>query len=342
MTKLQVAYTTSLQRKEFFEEAYVLASVRYGALDDFTMHEMKKYIIGDKELDDVEQAVYHRYEAYGEMERHEMPLWDNSLKIFNKKILTKLNAAIATIGIMKMDAMSVAELDIEYYRTVHRCIFGGLYPWAGEIRDIDITKHVGALQNTSYRFIKPENIWAGLDDLSERIQRVTDRDNIEKALQVVFEKIGIQDWNRMDDREKTAKVVNSIGNIWRIHPFLHGNMLTELYFLVRFCDQIGIPCKRTIFGEYAKDDRLEQCMILAYYDPNGIGRIVYRAVYEKKIQNNNLHERQSWIQVEQGIAERKRAERNHKESLVPPDQRYDLADMVQEPGEQAEEDENED
>lgn len=311
MNRLQIAYTTVAQRKKMFEEAYMLAGIRYGLLDDFAVCQIEKYIEGEKELAEVEYDIYHMYEAYGEYKGHGMPLWDNRLGIYKKKILAGANAALATVGIMKLDAEQALDMDIDYYRTVHKKLYGGLYPWAGEIRDIEISKYVDALQRT-YRFMKAENVQRGLENISGRLRKVMDRNDIEGALQSVFPKIGVQDWNRMDDREKVAGLVNSIGNMWRIHPFLHGNFFTELYFIVRFCDWLGMPCKRSVLREYSKERRLEQCMILARYDPNGLGRVIYRAVCEykyqeeKRMQSSHVEEKHSWVQIKEMIADRKK------------------------------------
>lgn len=308
---LLIADTTSVQRKKMFEEAYKLTFTCHGALDDFTIQQMKKFICGERELAEVEQNIYHKYSAYGEHERDDMPLWDNNLAIYNKKILRRLHAAIATIGIVRLDASPAVTMDMKYYMHIHKSLYGGLYAWAGELRTIDMEKYVDPLQCT-YRFTRAAHIQRGLSDIFTRTERLIDRITIDGSLCTVFERIGIQEWNRMDDREKTARLVSSIGNMWRIHPFLHGNMLTELYLIVRLCSQIGIPCNRSVLGEYADGNRLEQCMILAYYDPNGLGRIVYRAVSEckyqeeKKMQSGNQQGKYRWVQIEEMIADRKR------------------------------------
>ncbi len=319
MNTLKIAYTTTQQRKQYFSEAYVLAGIWYGVLDDFTIYEMQKYIVGDKELTEVEQAIYDRYKSYGESEKSKMPLWDNCFGIYRERMLQKLNAAIATIGIMKLDSLPVTELDFEYYRFIHKLIYGKVYPWAGEIRDVESFKKVDSLQHISYTIIKPENIQMELDDLFEKIQWVIDRNNIEAALKSMFGAIGIHGWNQMDERERIENLVGSIGNLWSIHPFLHGNMLTELYFMVRACGELGISCKRGVFQEYAKNNRLEQCMILACYKPDILEKIVYRAVKEnksvqqRKYQEDRIQEKQSWVQVKKMVADRKRKEAELRE-----------------------------
>lgn len=307
---IELKNTTNVQRRQMFEEAQSLAGIFYGSLDGFSMQQVRKYICGEQELEEAEHAIYHAYRTYGECGRREMPLWDNSLYIYDKKILTRLHAAMVTVNIMKLDALSAAEMDLEYYLFIHRQLYGRIYPWAGEIRDIDMDQYVCPLRYR-YKFFKAKNVRKGLDDVFAGVSRVIDRNNIEGALCSVFTRIDIHKWNRLDEREKIARLVASIGNMWRIHPFLHGNGLTELYFIVRLCERLGMSCKRSAFGEYKGGKRLEQCMILAYYDPNGLGRIVYRAVSdkkyqeEKKVQSGNLHEKYSWTQAEEIIAERK-------------------------------------
>lgn len=309
MNTLKIAYTTTQQRKKFFSEAYILARIQYGALDDFSIYEMKKYIVGDKELTDVEQVIYDRYKACGESEKSKTPLWDNCFGIYSEKVLQNMNAAIATIGIMKLDSLPVTELDIEYYRFIHKLIYGKVYPWAGEIREVEISEKVDSLQHMSYTFIKPENIRSELDGLSDRIQWVIDRNNIEAALKSMFGAIGIHSWNQMEEREKIKNLVGSIGSLWRIHPFLHGNMLAELYFMVRACGELGISCKRAVLKEYAQNSRLEQCIILAGYKPDALEKIIYRAVKENEgVAESEIQEKQSWMQVKKIVADRKRSE----------------------------------
>lgn len=315
MGKLKTAYTTSAQRKKYFYDAYMLASTQYGELDNFSVKEMRKYILGDKELNAVEQTIYDAYaEKYGRTDMDEMPFWDNKLNIYDENAMKSLCAAVVTIEIMKLDCAPVTEMNLDYYRDTHKCLYDHLYPWAGEIRDINITRSVSALKCIPYKFVRSEEVHDELNNAFDEFQRVMDRNNIENALISMFDQIGIQNWNRMDDKEKIARLLESIGELWRIHPFLHGNIMTELYFIVKFCEQFGMPCKRSVFKEYADSYELERSMILAYYEPNPFARIINRAVeenkydIEKRNQNNDNDEgKKNWAQIKKIITDKKAA-----------------------------------
>lgn len=318
---LRTDLTSSAQRKEVFLKAYALSQARYGTLTKFSEGEIEKYIAGEKELDDIEKSILSKYAGkYGITDLYDkMPFWDNIHKIYDADAMKTLNAAITTIRLMKLDVAPVSEMNMKYYRDIHRCLYKPLYPWAGEIRDINLTSRVEALKYVPYHFVSVENLHEELSTVFDNVQRVIDRNNIENALVTVFDELGVQKWNRMDNREKIARLVTSVGGLWRIHPFLHGNILAELYFIVRFCEEAGLPCERFVFTEYGKNNVLMRSMIIAYYDPNPLARIVTLAIerksinMERKNQDNSNHKR-SWAQVKTMIDERKEAEMRRKEA----------------------------
>ncbi|QCG47123.1 Fic/DOC family protein [Aeromonas schubertii] len=63
----------------------------------------------------------------------------NNFNILDEKTLEKAEAEFSLLGIQQINFQQ-PPYNIEHLKTIHRTIFGKIYPWAGEIRRIDISK----------------------------------------------------------------------------------------------------------------------------------------------------------------------------------------------------------
>ena len=96
----------------------------------------------------------------------------NRLNIKDKKELEKIEATLLFEGYEKFAKKLDIELDLNFFISLHKNIFFDLYEWAGEIRDIDISKgdtlfcrgmYVKSELNKLFQKLKKDNYLQNLD-----------------------------------------------------------------------------------------------------------------------------------------------------------------------------------
>lgn len=103
--------------------------------------------------------------------------------------------------------------DIEHLQAIHRHLFQDIYEWAGEIRQVEISKGGNAFQFRQY-------IGVGMADVHRRLEN----DNFLRGLDAdIF----------------AAKAGAIIGDVNYVHPFREGNGRTQMEYLRQLADQAG-------------------------------------------------------------------------------------------------------
>lgn len=115
------------------------------------------------------------------------------------------------------------KFDKEHLRALHKYIFGDVYDWAGEFREI--------------------NIYKGTSDFA-------DVDRIGTELDVLFKDIQDKDYFRGMPREQTVKgLASTIDRLNRIHPFREGNGRTQRAFVGQLALNAGYDLDLTKISE---------------------------------------------------------------------------------------------
>lgn len=84
---------------------------------------------------------------------------------------------VATRAIQLADHPIRATGDLEEFRAIHRQLFQDVYPWAGEVRTVDIRKNVdGAKHFLSVSVIDRGSMFAAGELRDDNMLRGTDRD----------------------------------------------------------------------------------------------------------------------------------------------------------------------
>ena len=96
----------------------------------------------------------------------------NKLDIREQKLLDKAEAAIVTARIMDAENnVEFKNVDFEFYKLLHKNIFGDLYSWAGSIRNINLSKKGSHFCNANdienicvlkFKYLKENNYFCGL------------------------------------------------------------------------------------------------------------------------------------------------------------------------------------
>lgn len=101
--------------------------------------------------------------------------------------------------------------DLAHLKAIHRHLFQDLYPWAGEVRTVQISKGNCAFMPT--RFVE-----TGMEDVHARLQ-------------------GRGFLRGMNRSEFLGDLANIIGDVNHVHPFREGNGRTQMQYLKQLCEQ---------------------------------------------------------------------------------------------------------
>ncbi|MGA9875606.1 MAG: Fic family protein [Solirubrobacteraceae bacterium] len=140
----------------------------------------------------------------------------NVLDLRNAAALAEREAALSAIRIAQLERRFIpADFGLAHLQATHRYIFGDLYPWAGELRTVRITKggdlfalpeHIGPYLTTLFADLAHENRLHGLGR-EQFLERLT----------------------------------HYYAEINAVHPFREGNGRTQRAFLGQIAKAAGHP-----------------------------------------------------------------------------------------------------
>lgn len=110
-------------------------------------------------------------------------------------------------------------LSIVEFMSIHRRLFQDIYPFAGQIRDYNISKKEWVLNGESVFYAGAESLQATLEyDLSQ-----------EKRFS----------YKGLTQKEIVQHLAMFTANLWQIHPFGEGNTRTTAVFLMKYLRKLG-------------------------------------------------------------------------------------------------------
>ena len=137
----------------------------------------------------------------------------NKLNIRDEKVLQQVESSITLVKFSYLMSNPLpGSYDFEYYREIHRYLFGDLYDWAGEIRTINLSK-----KGTS--FMKAEQI--------------------EASANACFERINSLDFSKMSHDELIEEFADFYNTLNLIHPFREGNGRTQRLYFTQWMRHLG-------------------------------------------------------------------------------------------------------
>ncbi|MFI7136806.1 Fic/DOC family protein [Streptomyces massasporeus] len=137
----------------------------------------------------------------------------NSLGITDATELSEAEADIAAVELAILDAEPLpGSYDLAHLQAFHRRIFGSVYPWAGELRTIEISK------GTS--FCPSIHIASFAKDV---FHKLADNDHLQG----------------LDRLEFIRALADLYGDVNAIHPFREGNGRTQRAFLTQLAREAG-------------------------------------------------------------------------------------------------------
>lgn len=118
------------------------------------------------------------------------------------------------------------------YIAIHRRLFEGIYPFAGQIRDYNITKKEWVLNGETV-------LYAGANSLKETLE-------YDFLQEKKFSYKGLSQY------EIVEHIAHFISYLWQIHPFGEGNTRTTAIFLIKYLRKLGFKnVDNNLFSEHS-------------------------------------------------------------------------------------------
>ncbi len=138
----------------------------------------------------------------------------NNLEIHDQQELSRAEADIVRASLAVLSGRPLrGDYDLAHWQTLHSRIFGGLYPWAGELRTVQIAK-----PNAFYA--RPEHI--------------------ERYAQDIFAELAREDHLKGLDRNDFLKrLTHYHSEMYAVHPFREGNTRSLRAFLGQLAGEAG-------------------------------------------------------------------------------------------------------
>ncbi len=138
----------------------------------------------------------------------------NSLGITNADELAKAEANITTVAIAALAEEPVTgNFDLAHLKAVHKQLFGSIYPWAGELRKVEM--------------VKGKTRFANVDFLAQAAAQLFDNLHAENLL------------NGLADKDYIRRLAHYYSELNILHPFREGNGRTQRAFFTLLAAQSG-------------------------------------------------------------------------------------------------------
>lgn len=120
-------------------------------------------------------------------------------------------------------------LSPEYYLGLHKWIFDGVFPHAGQIRDVELTKREWVLNGDTVEY-----------ELSCMV---------EKSLAYDFDKEKKFKYKGLSENAFVEHFASFISGIWQIHPFREGNTRTVALFAIKYLKSMRHDVTNDLFAK---------------------------------------------------------------------------------------------
>lgn len=176
----------------------------------------KKHIEGDIAIDDVQKLIKSYYESKDSRKETSD----------GNEEADKVSANIA-----KLLCSDSFTFNTNGYLSVHRNIFNGVFKFAGQIRDCNITKKEWVLNGDTVNYMYAPDI--------------------KRALDYDIEQERNYNYYGLSSVEVVEHIAKFVANLWQIHAFREGNTRTTAVFTIQYLRSIGFDVTNDQFAEHS-------------------------------------------------------------------------------------------
>lgn len=139
---------------------------------------------------------------------------------------------IVSARIVELLSVGTVSLVPTALKSIHRYLFDGIYDFAGQFRQYNITKDEPILQGDTVRYA---NYF-----------------EIQDILEYDFDMEKQQRYSQMSKEQIIKRLCAFSSSIWQVHPFGEGNTRTTAVFMELYLNRIGFHVNNDMFKEYSK------------------------------------------------------------------------------------------
>ena len=237
---------------------------------DYLVETACRHIDGDITIDEVQQLIKSYYESKD----------IRAVKAAETEEADKVSANIAALLNERTFAFTFAGLV-----AIHRRVFDGVFKFAGQIRDYNITKKEWVLRGDTVLYVSAPDIRRAIEyDLEQ-----------EKT----FNYIGL------DISQIVRHIAQFVSGLWQIRPFGEGNTRTTAVFTIQYLRTMGFNVENDLFAKHSWYFR--NALVRANYQniQKGIAReSVYLERFFRNLlmgEDNELKNRPMLVNAPEGI-----------------------------------------
>ena len=183
---------------------------------EYLIETARKHIEGDITIDEVQQLIKSYYDS--KEIRNEK---DNETEEADK-----VSANITKLLNERSFAFTVAGLT-----AIHRRIFDGVFKFAGQIRDYNITKKEWVLRGDTVFYVSAPDI--------------------RRAIEYDLEQEKVFDYTGLDIDQIVTHITQFVSGLWQIHPFGEGNTRTTAVFTIQYLRSMGFNVENDLFANHS-------------------------------------------------------------------------------------------
>ena len=183
---------------------------------EYLLQTARKDIEGEIGIDDVERLVASYYESKEvRTEQDEQSREDDVAATNIRKLLAEKTFAFSIVGLT----------------AIHRRIFTGIFDFAGEIREHNITKKEWVLRGDTVLYVSAPDI--------------------SRAIEYDLEQERQFDYSQTDLNGFVSHFSKFVSGLWQIHPFREGNTRTTAVFAIMYLRSLGFDVQNDMFANHS-------------------------------------------------------------------------------------------
>lgn len=244
------------ERAQIWRTAIGLQQVDGLETSEYLKETVKRNIEGEISIDEVQRLIHAYYISKADREPGDEEQEEAD------KVAGNISKILAT---------QTLDFSTNGYISLHRRIFAGVFKYAGQIRNYDITKKEFVLRGGTVNYLNHEDLRAALDyDIAQ-----------EKPFS----------YKGLTPDETVAHLAHFVGDLWQIHAFGEGNTRTTAVFTIQYLRSIGFDVNNDLFAAHSKYFR--DALVRANYK-NAIQGIDYSPIYLERFFQNLLFS-EKWV-----------------------------------------------
>ena len=183
---------------------------------EYLLQTARKDIEGEIGIDDVERLVASYYE---------------SKEVRTEQDEQSREADVAATNIRKLLAEKTFAFSLVGLTAIHRRIFTGIFDFAGEIREHNITKKEWVLRGDTVLYVSAPDI--------------------SRAIEYDLEQERQLDYSQTDLNGFVSHFSKFVSGLWQIHPFREGNTRTTAVFAIMYLRSLGFDVQNDMFANHS-------------------------------------------------------------------------------------------